>query len=84
MDDKSHDPGKDYCCFKRKRAYWKSWAGPMGWTHGLGPWAGPMGWADGLGVITGEHKVSTHKLCLCLRSAQYLTCGVCFLCKVIS
>ena len=45
---------------------------------GLDPWAGPMGWADGLGVITGEHKVSTHKLCLCLRSAQYLTCGVCF------
>ena len=66
------------------RAYWKSWAGPMGWTDGLGPWAGPMGWADGLGVITGEHKVSTQKLCLCLRSAQYLTYGVCFLCKVIS
>ena len=19
MDDKSHDPGKDYCCFRRKR-----------------------------------------------------------------
>ena len=52
------------------------WAGPMGWTHGLGPWAGPMGWAEGLGVISGEHKVSSHKLCLCLRSAQYLTCGV--------
>ena len=32
------------------KAYWKSWAGPMGWTDGMDPWAGPMGWTDGLGL----------------------------------
>ena len=33
-----------------ERAYWKSRAGPMGWTDGMGSWAGLMGWTHGLGL----------------------------------
>ena len=62
------------------------WAGPMGLTHGLGPWAGPMGWAGLMdsGLLQVNIRSVPTNSCLCLRSSQYLTCGVCFLCKVIS
>ena len=56
----------------------------MGWIRGLGPWAGLMGWADGLRLFEVNIRSVPPKSCLCLRSAQYLTCDVCFLCKVVS
>ena len=55
----------------------------MRWTHGLGSWSGPMCWADGLRLLEVNINSVPSKSCLCLRSAQYLTCDVCFLCKVL-
>ena len=60
------------------------WGGPVRWVRGLDPWAGPMGWADGLRLFEVNIRSVPPKFCLCLRSAQYLTCDVCFLCKVLS